>query len=163
MRTKKHFIHWKLMRCIIYKPDNNHATTILRFIILTSIKLKVMRAVIIYKTKYGATKQYAEWLGESLSLPVIPVNEVLKGELREYDCILLGTSIYFGKFKLKGWLRCNTKMLINKKIFLFIVNATDPGEIEKRNNFIEHNVPLKLKPYCKFYFLPGRVIHKNFL
>lgn len=120
-----------------------------------------MQGIVIYKSKYGATKQYAAWLSEMLDLPIVSSDEVLKGELKKYNCVLLGTSVYFGKFKLQTWLRRNTKALINKNIFMFIVNATAPDEVKKRNNFIEHNVPAALKPYCKFHFMPGRVIHKR--
>src|SRR5690348_863048 len=120
-----------------------------------------MRGIIIYKSKYGATKQYAGWLSQALDLPIVSSDEVLKGELQKYDCILLGTSVYFAKFKLKSWLWHNRKALINKKIFLFIVNATSPDETGKRNNVIKHNVPPELKPYCKFFFLPGSIIHEK--
>lgn len=120
-----------------------------------------MNGIIIYTSKYGATKQYAEWLGEMLNLPAISSNRVMKDELEKYSYILLGTPVYFGKFKLKAWLRHNIKALINKKLLLFIVNATASKETEKRNRFIEDNMPKELRQYCKFFFLPGRVIHKK--
>lgn len=120
-----------------------------------------MQAAIIYTSKYGATKQYAAWLAEMLTLPSIPSNKILPDELKQLDVILLGTPVYFGKFRLKTWLRRNTKMLQHKRLYLFIINATALDEVEKRNNFIEHNVPLQLKPDCHCFFLPGRVIHKQ--
>ncbi|MGN6352202.1 MAG: flavodoxin domain-containing protein [Parafilimonas sp.] len=121
----------------------------------------MMNGIIIYTSKYGATKQYAEWLGEMLNLPAISSNRIMKDDLEKYDYILLGTPVYFGKFKLKAWLRHNIRTLINKKLLLFIVNATTSEETEKRNKFIEDNVPRELRPYCKFFFVPGRVIHEK--
>ncbi|SFP80554.1 flavodoxin domain-containing protein [Parafilimonas terrae] len=82
-----------------------------------------MNGIIIYTSKYGATKQYAEWLGEMLNLPAISSNRIMKNKLKKYNYILLGTPVYFGRFKLNAWLRHNIKTLIDKKLLLFIVSA----------------------------------------
>lgn len=120
-----------------------------------------MKGAIIYKGKYGATKQYAEWLGAEFSLPIIKADDLIKDELERYDFILLGTSIYAGKFQIANWVKRKAKDLIKKKIFLFIVNATEPNDAEKRNKFILDNVPQQIKSCCEIFFLPGRIIHKT--
>ena len=120
-----------------------------------------MKGAIIYKTKYGATKQYAEWLGAELSLPIIESDDLIEGELKHYDFLLLGTPVYIGKFKIAKWLKRNVKNLIKKKVFLFVVAGTSVEETETRSQIILDNVPQEIKPYCEIYFLKGRVKHSS--
>lgn len=116
-----------------------------------------MNAIIIYKGRYGATRQYAEWLGEALQIPVTVPNELSAEELLKYELIILGSSVYIGKLELSGWLNQNKKILSGKKILLFIVCATPPDQIEKLKPIERNNIPDKLKTDCTVFFLHGRM------
>jgi menaquinone-dependent protoporphyrinogen IX oxidase len=122
-----------------------------------------MPGIIIYKGKYGATKQYATWLGEELDLPIAEAGEVDRDEFVHCDFVVLGTSVYFGKFILSKWMRRNSALLKGKKIFLFTVNATSPYDIKARDKIIQQNLPQEIKIKCQRFFLPGRIIHENSL
>lgn len=116
-----------------------------------------MKAIIIYKGKYGATRQYAEWLGYELNLPVVTANEINGVTLIPYDLLILGTSIYVGKFQLKSWLKHNLSFIRDKKIFLFQVAGTPPEETEKRENYNQQNIPPPIRQQCTVFNLPGRM------
>jgi menaquinone-dependent protoporphyrinogen IX oxidase len=120
-----------------------------------------MKGVIIYKGKYGATKQYAEWLSTELKLPVIPADNINGKSLKGYDFFVLGSSVYIGKLQLKKWLKKNLPFLSGKKIFLFQVAGTDPGEIKKRQLYNDTGIPKELAGNCDAYFLPGRLKIKS--
>jgi menaquinone-dependent protoporphyrinogen IX oxidase len=120
-----------------------------------------MNGLIIYSSKYGATRQYAEWLNEELNIPLATTDEVTKQQIDAADYLLIGTSVYYAKFRIKKWLKLNQGILSNKKIFLFVVNATSPSEVETRNKFVENSVPPGIKDKFEVYFLPGRLIHKQ--
>lgn len=124
-------------------------------------KTYFMKAAIVYKGKYGATRQYVEWLGEALKLPVLTVGDVAAAQIPEADFLLIGTSVYYGRFRIRKWLRENVKAISGKKLFLFVVNATSPDEQAKRNKFIEDNVPKEVRNQCETFFLPGRLIHSQ--
>ena len=64
-----------------------------------------MNAIIIYQGKYGATKQYAIWLGEDLELRVQAAKIINGEQLARYDTLLIGSSIYIGKLQARKWLR----------------------------------------------------------
>jgi len=118
-----------------------------------------MKSMILYKSKYGATKQYADWLAESLELPAEDADEVSKDKIKNYDVVFIGTSVYFGKFLNERWLRRKTKELsTKKKIFLFIVCAS-AADTNECNEIIRSNVPIEIKDKCAFYFLPGKLLH----
>lgn len=120
-----------------------------------------MEGLIIYKGKYGATRQYAEWLNKDLSLHITVAEEVHDQELEKSDYLLIGTSVYFGKFLIKHWLKKNAEKIKNKKLFLFVVTATSPDEKELRATFEKNNIPLEIKKRCEVYYVTGRIIHKE--
>ena len=117
-----------------------------------------MKGIVIYKGKYGATKQYAKWIGGELGLPVADSKDIKENELSYYDFLLIGTSVYIGKLQIQKWLKDNIAYLHGKKIFLFQVAATLPEEKEKRQAYNRASIPEKILKNCEFYFLPGRMI-----
>ena len=45
------------------------------------------KTVVIYKSKHGSTKKYAEWIGEELECPVFSADDFSKKELEDYESI----------------------------------------------------------------------------
>ena len=66
-----------------------------------------MKGVIIYKGKYAATRQYADWLGTELQLPVIIADNIEGKKIAKYDFVVLGSSVYIGKLQIHNWLKNN--------------------------------------------------------
>ena len=116
-----------------------------------------MKGVIIYKGKYGATQQYAEWLSSELQLPVIPSENISGESLKAYDFFILGSSVYIGKLQLKKWLQKNSPFLLRKHIFFFQVAGTDPKEKTKRQAYNDTGIPDELTGKLYTFFLPGRL------
>ncbi len=54
------------------------------------------KAIVIYTSKRGSTKQYAEWIAEDLSCEAVPLADPRMKDINlyEYDCIIYG-----------GWIR----------------------------------------------------------
>ncbi len=116
-----------------------------------------MKGIIIYKSKYGATKQYADWLSELLHLPMVASDNINKDNLRQYDFIIAGSPVYIGKLLIRQWLRENVHVLQNKKVFLFVVCGTSPNEKDKLDKIVRENVPAEIKNKCEIFFFRGRV------
>ena len=120
-----------------------------------------MKGVIVYKGKYGATQQYAAWLGEELHLPVYTAHDPTIENISAYDFVVAGGSVYMGKLQIKNWLLEHELLLQQKKMFLFIVCGTPASEKEKLEKIVRENLPASLVGSCTVYFLPGRVIHQQ--
>ena len=43
------------------------------------------KTVVIYKGKYGATKQYAEWIAEELECEAIDADHFMRRDFDKYD------------------------------------------------------------------------------
>jgi menaquinone-dependent protoporphyrinogen IX oxidase len=120
-----------------------------------------MKGLVIYKGKYGATKQYAMWIGRELRLPVASAGRFPVDELPKYDYFILGSSVYIGKLEIKDWLKKNFDLLQNKKVFFFQVAASPIGQIEKRESYNKASLPATILEKIRFYYLPGRMIMRN--
>ena len=120
-----------------------------------------MKGLVIYKGKYGATKQYAMWIGQELQLPVASADRFHIDELPKYDYFLLGSSVYIGKLEIKDWLKKNFTVLQNKKIFFFQVAGSPVEQIEKRESYNKASLPPDILQKIQFYYLPGRMIMRN--
>lgn len=120
-----------------------------------------MKGMIIYTSKYGATRQYAEWLGKELNLSPVRLDDIAWEQIERADYLVIGTPVYFGKFRIKDWLRKQVKKIGHKKLFFFVVNATAPGDKAARDRFVRDSVPGEIRQACEIYFLPGRVIYRK--
>ena len=120
-----------------------------------------MKGLVIYKGRYGATKQYAVWIGQELQLTVASADRFPTDELSKYDYFILGSSVYIGKLEIKNWLAKNLGVLLNKKIFLFQVAGTPAALVEKRKTYNEASVPKAIIKQIDFFYLPGRMIMRN--
>ena len=116
-----------------------------------------MNGVIVYKGKYGATLQYAIWLGAALNLQVLKT-DLAKPEawkIAEADYVIIGTSVYIGKLQVAAWLKQHAPLLEGKKLLFFIVAGTPPGETEKLMSYYMQGVPESLRRTASVHFLPG--------
>src|SRR4030095_14325801 len=120
-----------------------------------------MNGIVIYKSKYGATQQYAEWIGQELEFPVFATNELHQEELRNSDLVLLGSSVYVGRLMIRKWLIQNLDSLMNKKIFLFVVCGTPAEKKDQLYIYVDSSVPEEIKDKKRTYFLPGKLILKE--
>lgn len=120
-----------------------------------------MKGILIYKGKYGATQQYATWIGADTRLQVKCTHECEESDLRGKDFLVIGTSVYMGMLGIKEWLKMNLALLKGKKIFLFVVCGTPASETEKQEEYIRSSVPEQIRQHCTIWFLPGRLNYKK--
>lgn len=120
-----------------------------------------MKGAIIYAGKYGATKQYATWLGDELGLPVLEQANAGPEIIARFDYLLIGTSVYAGRTLNKEWLERNEITLKSKKLFFFVVCGTPSSETKKLEQLIEKNIPSQLMQPASVWFLRGRMIIKK--
>jgi len=120
-----------------------------------------MNGLVLYRSRYGATRQYADWIGSALRLPVIDPDRIDERLLSTCDFLLIGTSVYVGDLLLKAWLKENEHHLKYKKLFFFIVCAPDPDASKHRQIMVDNIPSALLRPSTDIFFLPGRWILRD--
>jgi menaquinone-dependent protoporphyrinogen oxidase len=107
------------------------------------------QVLVAYATKYGATAEIAEKIGEvfrqaGLSAEVRPVDDV--GDLISYRAVVLGSAVYIGQWRKEAakFLQAQETELTEKPVWLFSSGPTgegDPVELTQGWKF-----PGKLQP-----------------
>jgi menaquinone-dependent protoporphyrinogen IX oxidase len=115
-----------------------------------------MKGIVIYRGKYGATTQYATWLGETLEMPVHEIERLSIDDLAAYEYLIIGSPVYIGRMLIKDWLQKNADFLSHKKVLFFVVCGS-AGDQQKQESIIRQNIPIQLTGSSEIYFLPGRV------
>lgn len=116
-----------------------------------------LNGVVVYKSRYGSTQQYAEWVRKGLRIPMIEPERLDDRVLAVCDLVVIGTPVYMGKMLIRDWLRENRQRLRGKRLFLFIV-CTHFADKEKQLMMIRDNIPGGMLASCEAWFLPGKLI-----
>lgn len=88
------------------------------------------KTIVIYGSKYGHTKQYAEWIAEACACSALPCKQVNSSTLAEYDTVIYGGGLYAGGVSGIKLLTENFDLLRTKKIILFTCGLADPENKE---------------------------------
>lgn len=89
-----------------------------------------MKTIVVYRSKYGYTKKYAEWLAESLGCDI--KENASFTDIAGYDAVICGGGIYAGRINGAKLITKNMSRLSGKKLVLFAVGSSvgRPEELE---------------------------------
>lgn len=112
-----------------------------------------MKNIVLYKSKYGNTFQYATWIAEELGWEIRDFSKFEKAEIKNYDTIIFGSGVYVGKMneikKVLEWFK-------EKPIIIFACGGNNNVEKDinaiKINNFSEDQLI-----FHTFFYLPGGI------
>lgn len=106
--------------------------------------------VILYQSKYGATKRYADWLTEETGFACMETSQAKIERIRAYDTILLGGGIYASGIAGLSFLKRNIQRLAGKRIAVFCVGAS-PYDENAFQEICRHNLKDSLGDIPCFY------------
>lgn len=86
------------------------------------------KGIILYQSKYGATKKYAEWLTQSTGFDCIETKNADIKKVKEYDIVILGGGIYASGISGFSFLKKNFEVIKDKNIIVFCVGASPYDE-----------------------------------
>ena len=114
-----------------------------------------MNGVIIYKSVYGSTKQYAEWIQEETLFDIIRFEDVKPEDLGRYTTIVIGTPVIASKPFLARWIVENYDALSHAEIVLFSCSASPPPSATLQRGF-EGSLPESMRERISYVQLHGR-------
>ena len=111
-----------------------------------------MSGIILYKSKYGATKKYAEWIAERTGFECIKTDDADIRKVQKYDVIILGGGIYASGIAGISFLKKNIVALNGKKVIAFCCGASPYDETflnEIRNMNLKDELATVPLYYCR--------------
>lgn len=109
-----------------------------------------MEGIVIYKSKYGATKKYAEWISEATGFPSVTTKEADIDEVAKKDVIIIGGGVYASGITCVPFLKKNIDRLKGKKIIVYTC-AASPYDKKFADALIDMNMKDELKGIPVFY------------
>lgn len=82
------------------------------------------KGLIVYQSKYGATKKYAEWLHAATGFAMAETSQTSDSQLREAEVIVFCGGIYASGIAGFSFLRKRQSVLCGKKTAVFCVGAS---------------------------------------
>jgi len=113
-----------------------------------------MKTVVIYKSKTGFTKKYAEWIAEKLSADIVNVSEVTTNMLTAYDTVIYGGGLYIIGINGVKFITQNIDNLKDKKVVVFATGAT-PSREEAISEVRDKNFTFEQQKHIQFFYLRG--------
>lgn len=131
------------------------------------------KTVVIYESKYGSTKRYAEWIAEALSCPLFERKSFHPQDFSEYDIIVYGGGLYAGSVSGIKLLTKNRDALSDKKVVLFtcgLADPRDPHNVSIIRNALAKALPAKMFKRLQLFHLQGGIdysrlsfVHKSMM
>lgn len=114
-----------------------------------------MKTIVIYKSKTGYTKTYAEWIAEELNCDIKSAETVSKEDFKQYDVIIYGGGLYALGINGISLIKKNYEELKNKKIVVW-ATGSNPGRPDEMESVWKHNfTPEQLSTIKTFYLRGG--------
>lgn len=113
-----------------------------------------MKTVVIYKSKTGFTRKYAEWLAQSLQADIFTLHEIDLETLTGYDNIIYGGGLYAVGINGVKFITKYLEHLSDKKIVIFATGAS-PVRDEVLEHVIKANIPATNLDHLRVFYLRG--------
>lgn len=84
------------------------------------------KTAVIYESKYGSTKRYAEWIAQALSCPIFERKQFQTQDFPHYETIIYGGGLYASGVSGIKFVTTHWDKLSGKKVVLFTCGLADP-------------------------------------
>lgn len=113
-----------------------------------------MKAVVVYKSKAGFVKKYAEWIAQELSADIFEASNITIDEIVNYDTVIYGGGLYAVGINGLKLITQNLDRLKGKKIAVFASGAS-PHRKEIISEVMNNNFTPEQQEHIRFFYLRG--------
>jgi menaquinone-dependent protoporphyrinogen IX oxidase len=118
------------------------------------------RVLIVYKSKYGSTRQYAEWIHKQIPSDLVDAEKGDKAEFSHYDVIVFGGYVRMGRIVIAPLIVEAWNAIKEKKVVLFLVSGTPPQHPNIQKIF-NKSLPDEIRKEIKYFSLSGRIVSRD--
>lgn len=120
------------------------------------MKTGSVRAVVVYNSKTGFTKRYAEWIAEELGCDILPYKSLSESIVSASDIVIFGSRIHAGRIDQLAKVKKRFSGLANKTLIVFATGAM-PAAAESgvSKMWAENLTDTEMKAIPHFYMQGG--------
>ncbi len=122
--------------------------------------MKRIRILVAYQSKYGSTRQYAEWIQRDIKGDLLDIKNDDIPPLAKYDIIVMGGYIRAGDIVIAPFIKDHWGDLKGKRVVLFTTSGTPPHHSKIRIIY-EKSFPEEIRKELNYVPLPGRIFLKD--
>ena len=119
------------------------------------------KAVVIYKSNYGAAKTYAQGIANKLDIDLFPVSQVGIEKLLEYDTIIYGGGLYASGINGISLIVKNFEKLKNKNLIVFTVGLAATEDKKVFEPILKKNFTDEMIDKITVFNLRGAIDYKK--
>ena len=112
-----------------------------------------MKAIVVYKSKTGFTKNYAEWIAESLHGEAVPAEQAKKIDLSSYDALVFGGWTFAGSIQGLKEMKPRFESFRGKKAVF--ATGSSPADSPEVVTFLEKNLSEEEHKSIRAFYMPG--------
>ncbi len=120
----------------------------------------VSKTLVAYQSKYGSTRQYAEWIGSEIKADVHDLGNDEKPDFSRYDIIIFGGYFRMGGIPAASVIKDNWQTIKRKRIVLFTASGTPPDHPDIQKVYGK-SLPEEIRMEIKYFPLRGRLLQKD--
>ena len=118
------------------------------------------KTAVVYKSKYGSTKKYAEWITKALEAGLFEAAKVRVHDVMGCDTVILGGGLYASGILGSDFITKNYESLKDKTLVVFTVGIANP-KLTDYSAIIEKNFPPEIRSAIRIFHFRGAIDYKN--
>ena len=119
------------------------------------------KTLVIYKSNYGSTEQYAKWISTSLKADILNYSKVKKDIFSKYNTIIYGGGLYASGINGISIINKNFELIKDKNIIIFTVGLSKTTNKELFEPIINKNFHTDKIDKIQFFHLRGSINYKK--
>lgn len=117
-----------------------------------------MKAIVVYCSKTGFTKRYAQWIAQELGCEAVPVEK--KMDLSGYDAVIFGSWLMAGSIQKAAWFKKQMNAVPGKK-FVFATGSM-PGNADAAiAQIFEKNFTASERQQLELFYFQGGLCYEK--
>ncbi|WP_319563063.1 flavodoxin domain-containing protein [Marispirochaeta sp.] len=119
-----------------------------------------MKGIILYKSRNGATRQYAQWLEEETGFPALELAKAAIKDIKQADIVIFGCPVLANSIPVSQWIRKKWNVLKSKRVVLYTTSGALPQNPQLRKIF-ESSFEPEISGNIQYFPQGGRMIFKK--
>ena len=100
---------------------------------------------LVYMSKYGHTKQYADWIKDDLGIHVVPITSFNAAQMLSYKLVIFASGVYSDKIQIMDFIKKNGSAINSSRMMIAAVTWYTNGSEEAKKKLIDVNYPDNFK------------------